>query len=413
MATIFFSLKNPKAKEKTLIYIIFCHKDTTIKISSGQRIRPRDWHQKNQCMRSTMRNVDVDNFNTWLKNKRELLISTYRSLVPENGILHKEKIIEAFREVLRPTVENTPQKVTFIQLAEEYVKVSGKKHWTKKHYGTAINRLKDFEIETNQTLQFEDINIKFYNTFVEWCEKKGMALNTIGSHIKEIKVFMNYANDIGATECIGHLHKKFRVMDETSDSIYLNEVEISQIYNAVCNEKHMDRIRDIFIIGCWTGLRYADLVNISKDQFIKDGTVLKVKTEKTGEIVHIPLHTHVKEIMAKYDGHLPGPYTDQHMNRVLKDIAREAKLNDKVIKTITRGGKRETISKKKHELVTVHTARRSFATNAFLANVPVLSIMKITSHRTEKSFLKYIKLSSEQNAEILKDHRFFNVPVTN
>jgi hypothetical protein len=96
-----------------------------------------------------MRNVDVDNFNTWLKNKRELLISTYRSLVPENGILHKEKIIEAFREVLRPTIENTPQKMTFLQLAEEYAKVCGKKHWTKKHYGTAINKLKDYEIETN------------------------------------------------------------------------------------------------------------------------------------------------------------------------------------------------------------------------------------------------------------------------
>jgi len=79
-----------------------------------------------------------------------------------------------------------------------------------------------------------------------------------------------------------------------------------------------------------------------------------------------------------------------------------------VVKSITRGGKREESKHQKWELITVHTARRSFATNAYLAGVPTISIMKITGHRTESAFMKYIKISQEQNADLLSSHPFFS-----
>jgi len=74
----------------------------------------------------------------------------------------------------------------------------------------------------------------------------------------------------------------------------------------------------------------------------------------------------------------------------------------------TKGGLRVDRKYKKHELITVHTARRSFATNMYMADVPTISIMKITGHRTEKSFLKYIRISQEDNANKLMNHPFFN-----
>ena len=74
---------------------------------------------------------------------------------------------------------------------------------------------------------------------------------------------------------------------------------------------------------------------------------------------------------------------------------------------MTKGGERKREVLKKHDLISVHTARRSFATNAYLQNVPTSSIMKITGHRTEKSFLKYIKISQEDNANKLVNHPFF------
>lgn len=61
----------------------------------------------------------------------------------------------------------------------------------------------------------------------------------------------------------------------------------------------------------------------------------------------------------------------------------------------------------KYKLVSSHTARRSFATNAYLAGVPTISIMKITGHKTESAFMKYIKISGKENAVKLKGHKFF------
>jgi integrase len=96
------------------------------------------------------------------------------------------------------------------------------------------------------------------------------------------------------------------------------------------------------------------------------------------------------------------------MNAYLKEIGEEAKLDEPIEIVSTKGGKRVKEVFEKWELITVHTARRSFATNAYLHQVPSISIMKITGHTTERNFLKYIKISQEDNANKLLNHPFFN-----
>ena len=96
------------------------------------------------------------------------------------------------------------------------------------------------------------------------------------------------------------------------------------------------------------------------------------------------------------------------MNDYLKEIGEEAKITDTVKTAITKGGETKNTVNKKFDLITTHTARRSFATNAYLADVPSISIMKITGHRTESSFMKYIRISQEDNANKLINHPFFN-----
>ena len=129
-------------------------------------------------------------------------------------------------------------------------------------------------------------------------------------------------------------------------------------------------------------------------------------------MVEIPLHWMIKKILKKYPDRLPKAISDQKMNDYLKDIAEEAELNDPVIKVQTKGGVRVETKYEKWQLVTVHTARRSFASNMYLAGIPAISIMKITGHRSEKSFLKYIKISPEQNADLIESHPFFHQPET-
>ncbi|HKC67228.1 MAG TPA: site-specific integrase, partial [Bacteroidia bacterium] len=202
--------------------------------------------------------------------------------------------------------------------------------------------------------------------------------------------------------------RRFKKVEEEVYNIYLTKEELKKIYeHDFSKKKSFDTIRDIFIIGCYTGLRFSDLMSITNKNMIDNGTKLRVKTEKTGELVIIPLHPYIKAIIKKHGGVPQYEITNQGMNESLKDIVEQAGIKDDVLITETKGNVTETTSYKKFDLVSVHTARRSFATNAYLDDIPTISIMKITGHQTEKSFLKYIKISQEDNANKLTNHSFF------
>ena len=95
------------------------------------------------------------------------------------------------------------------------------------------------------------------------------------------------------------------------------------------------------------------------------------------------------------------------MNDYLKELGKLAGIKDKVSISITKGGMRIDTTKHKYELIQTHTARRTGATNMYLAGIPQQSIMKLTGHMTEKSFMTYLKFTEEDNANILLDSPFF------
>jgi integrase len=144
-----------------------------------------------------------------------------------------------------------------------------------------------------------------------------------------------------------------------------------------------------------------------KPQNITDNKI-RLTTQKTGELVYIPLHSKVRKIIEKYQGELPPSISNQNMNDYLKEIGKLAKITDLFETKQTKGGKVVKNASEKFNHITTHTARRSFATNAFLADIPAISIMKITGHKTERAFLSYIRVTAEQNADKLLNHPFFN-----
>ena len=99
---------------------------------------------------------------------------------------------------------------------------------------------------------------------------------------------------------------------------------------------------------------------------------------------------------------------EQQVNIDIKKIARKAKFTNKVTFQTVRGGKRYPTTEERCELIVTHTARRSGATNMYLAGIPSLDIMKITGHKSEKDFLNYIKVTKEQTADNLAKHPYFN-----
>jgi len=168
----------------------------------------------------------------------------------------------------------------------------------------------------------------------------------------------------------------------------------------------LDKARDLFLLGCYTGLRFSDFIQITSSNI--NNNILSIKTQKTGTFVRIPLNPNANHILNKYDGNAPKPITNQRLNDYLKEISEKAELNDQLITYKSQGKAIVKEKKYKYQLVCTHTARRSFATNCYKAGIPAKQIMLITGHTTESEFFKYIKIDSSENAEMLLLHPHFS-----
>ena len=173
--------------------------------------------------------------------------------------------------------------------------------------------------------------------------------------------------------------------------------------------KKLDNARDIFIIGCETGLRISDLKRLSEENIIEDqgDRFIKIEMRKTEKSVTIPISLRVEEIFIKNkkqtENIFPKAISDQKMNDYIKEISSKIDiLKEPVSFTTTINDKRISISKAKFELITNHTARRSFATNAVIKGISRTLIMGITGHKTEKSFNRYIRMDELEIAKQFK-----------
>jgi integrase len=156
-------------------------------------------------------------------------------------------------------------------------------------------------------------------------------------------------------------------------------------------------------VGAWTGLRFGDFTTIRPEQIAGDR--IRIRTKKTGEAVTIPLHPFVRAILEKYGNALPRAISNQKMNAYLREFAGMVPcLQQRASVSSTVGGVRRYVTKAKAELITTHTARRSFATNFYRIGVPTRSIMAITGHRTEQAFRLYIRLNADEHADILQGY---------
>ena len=198
-------------------------------------------------------------------------------------------------------------------------------------------------------------------------------------------------------------------LEETS-AVFLSMNEITRIYyykfEKQDKRRAKERIRDLFVVGCLTALRYSDYSTLTKDNY--QGDYIVKRTKKTNVDVKIPAHDYVKEIFAKYNGSIPCGLCIQYFNKYLKVIMREIGLNDKVTYSFTKGWKLQTVTREKWELISSHTARRSAATNMYLTGrMKTLEIMKLTGHRTEQNFFRYIRLTGDDMARAISGDMYF------
>lgn len=402
-----FVLKQPTSIEPTLIYLFFRFSNQKLKYSTGEKIHPKLWNTTKQRAKDSRLNKSHQTLNKRLDDLSVTVKNTHSELITSNILPTPFKLKDALDKT--SFKKDYSQKTTLLKFAQDLKEQANRKRNTTNQWGQTIRKLEEYKKAKNKEVDFDSINLDFYNSFVGFLTKQGYTKNSIGGFIKNVKIFMNEAVDRKLTSNLEYKNKRFKVLTEQVDKIYLSQNELKNIYELDLTEnKRLEKVRDLFMVACYTGLRFSDLIQVKPENIINNNSQIKIRTEKTSELIVIPLHKFVKQIIKNYGGTLPNVISNQKMNDYLKEIGKKSELNETIKMAITRGGETKNTLHKKYELITTHTARRSFATNAYLMDIPSISIMKITGHKTESSFMKYIRISQEDNANKLINHPFFN-----
>jgi site-specific recombinase XerD len=385
------------------IYIYHYYGDSNpIRISTKLKIEQNKWDTSKQKAKSSNYKSNGKFINRELV-KHEAAIEKAVQFYEQNQGFSTRNFIAKYREFLNPGSLSGAElkKVKFLEFFQKsYDKLKDNKHIRYKSYGTTLNHLKTYF--NNIRPAFEDIDLKFYREFSEYLLSQNLSKNTISNHWKHIKAIMHDAQ-------VKKLHdnseyESFKRTREESDTIYLSESELDAIYDLKLSGTK-DKVRDYFLIGCYTGLRYSDWDQLSSS-IIKDG-MASIRAAKTGELSMIPIHPRVKAILKKYNGTLPKKLSIQKMNEYIKAIGMNAKINSDVETRITKGGKVVKTTQPKYMLMSTHTARRTFASVLVLKGISPYLIMKITGHRTVDSFEKYVRIKDLQASVELKSVDFF------
>lgn len=384
--------KSPESQ----IFVSYAHGSKTTLFYSKQNIFIKYWDKKNQCVKRAW--PSSYKLNMYLSKFRQKVDEIVHSALAED-IDPSTKYVKDMYDGKK--LKKTHQRsVTFWEFIDEYID-NGKVRLspsTIKSYKTAVSNMKAYEKYSRTKLEFDNIDMKFYHDYMDfYIGFHELKISGFGKVIKFLKTVLNSATDQGYNTNTIFKSNGFRVVSERADNIYLTEDELRKIIDLdLSDNQKLVRVRDLFYLGCYTGLRFSDYHQINSENII--GDCLHVKTQKTGKDVVIPLMDEVLVVIKKYSGNLPKPMTNQVMNRYLKQIGELAGIDDAFDKYHTSGKGRVKETFKKWEQICTHTARRSFATNMYKRGLDCSMIMAVTGHTSEKVFLNYIKISNEENA---------------
>ena len=395
MKTYSFVFKDPK--QVSLLYLVLRENGKREKISLQLKEDPATFDKKNYIfLKSNPYHKTLNARLNFIKSKVELLIRE-AELTNDSLLRFRARVIDAINVTAKEkTVKNDDS--LFLPYFRRWALEETTKHKYNRYKKYTYNVLAEYFADRTPPT-FDDINYTFCEDFIEWMSGKNLCANTRGSHVKFVKAAMNEAfkNKMHRNEDF----RSFRKEMEQVDAVYLTNEEVTKVAQLPLCGNHA-LVRDIFILGCHTGMRFSDYSRLSMDD-ITDG-VIHFITQKCKTPVDIPAHPRVLEILNKYGGTIP-KISGQKFNVHIKEVCKEAGIKESVL--VRRSGKQERYEK--WELVSSHTARRTGLTNMYKAGIPTYRCMMISGHKTEQVFLTYLRITQEENAEYLKDNAFFKL----
>ena len=413
MATVkAFTRTTTKGKDVNIRFRLSDGRKIQLYHKSEILINPDVWNSKKESVKSKILYHENDRIalNSSVNERKDLMLRLYNA-EPNKEALTSEWFEDVIDKALHPEKYTTPKDLNtlfkyianFIEEAPKRKdKVTGRPltYNNIQQYRATEKHLKNFaQSIRKKDFYFLDIDQSFYDKFVSYLQELKFTQNSVGKHIRVLKLILNEATKHGCNA--NPYYNNFHVFTEEIDTIYLDEKELQQLKDTDLSKiPHLDRVRDWFLLLAWTGSRFSDLEKVTRTD-IKDGFIT-FRQQKTNNKVTIPLHPVVVEVFEKYNYSLPATISNQRFNEYIKEAAKIAEINNVETTTKTVGGKLNTKKFEKWEQISSHTGRRSFCTNMYKRYLPPLMIMSISGHRTEKSFLKYIKVKQSEHAEMMK-----------
>lgn len=401
-----YNLRDPKADIDTPINLVIRYSGFQIVHPSSEKIHPKDWQNDKTKGKGYQRAKKGHTaLNSRLDDKVVKIQKLFFKFFEDNNRVPTPKEFKAqLSQTLGQVDVREEEGIGLLDFIEKHIKESRTRSNLKtgklispntiKPYKTVLMHLRNFDVSGELT--WDSLSQDFYKKFTDYLFKSGLKINSIGKQWQNINAFIRQA-ELQEVIPYGKI-RSFKVQREQVENISLSEEELKEWANLDLHHcPRLDKVRDIFLVGCHTASRYSDFHKYTPSAIhsVEGTDFFQITQQKTQQKVSVPVHAVVKEIHKKYGNSLPQVPSDQKMNDYLKEIARMIpSLHQPFKKTINENGKLVTIEEPKYNFVSTHTARRTFATNQVKKKVPVYLIMHATGHKTEKDFWKYVKMDN-------------------
>ena len=385
-----------------------------IEFTTGYRIDAAKWDSDKQRVRNGCSNKlkqPASEINASLLGYYTEVQEIFKKFEVEEIMPTPEQIKEAFNALHKPIEEVKQRKSTpnaFYKAFDEFVRDCGRQNdWTDSTYekfAAVKNHLMNFRTE----LTFDFFDEKGLNDYVTYLrDVKEMRNSTIGKQLSFLKWFLRWAFKKGLHQNNAYDSYKPKLKSTQKKIIFLTWEELNKLreFEIPAAKQALDRVRDVFLFQCFTGLRYSDVFNLRKSDI--KGDHIEVTTVKTSDSLIIELNKHSKAILDKYkdvafeDDKVLPVITNQKMNDYLKELAELAGIDEPVRQTYYRGNERIDEVTPKYALLGTHAGRRTFICNALALGIPPQVVMKWTGHSDYKAMKPYIDIADDIKANAM------------
>jgi len=306
------------------------------------------------------------------------------------------------------TSEKLDASAEFYKAFDEFVCVCGRQndwtHATYEKFAAVKNHLRAFRADLSFSF-FNEAGLTEYVRYLR--EVREMRNSTIGKQLSFLKWFLRWSFSQGIHRNNAYDTFRPKLKDTQKKIIFLTWEELTKLREFAIPpaKQSLDRVRDVFLFQCFTGLRYSDVYNLRRSDIKEDH--IEVTTIKTSDSLVIELNKHSKAILEKYqdvvfehDKALP-VITNQKMNEYLKELAELAGINEPIRQTYYKGNERIDEVTPKYALLGTHAGRRTFICNALALGIPPQVVMKWTGHSDYKAMKPYIDIADDIKANAM------------